>query len=275
MVKKRRSIPAGPVVKKPHRKRDLDKQIGSSLFDDFDKFEQFFLTHWKKFCFAGGAIVVLAAVWGIGSIIQHNANNKAVTALNSASSMEELVACGAHTFIRIGTCGGLQPFTPIGTYVAAERSIGFDGVLYFYAHSERVRDLKLEEALLRQLDWRIEGVRPYAVAADASLIEQICGDDILRGVTIAANGFYGPQGRELRLPLADPELNRKIEAFEHAGRRITNFEMESSALAGLAALMGHRAMTVCCVIAGRVDQRMNTAYKGSMEGLIQTVLDRI
>ena len=179
------------------------------------------------------------------------------------------------TLVRIGTCGGLQPFTPIGTYVAAERSIGFDGVLYFYAHSERVRDLKLEEALLRQLDWRIEGVRPYAVAADASLIEQICGDDILRGVTIAANGFYGPQGRKLRLPLADPELNRKIEAFEHAGRRITNFEMESSALAGLAALMGHRAMTVCCVIAGRVDQRMNTAYKGSMEGLIQTVLDRI
>ena len=179
------------------------------------------------------------------------------------------------TLVRIGTCGGLQPFTPIGTYVAAERSIGFDGVLYFYAHSERVRDLKLEEALLRQLDWRIVGIRPYAVAADASLIEQICGDDILRGVTIAANGFYGPQGRELRLPLADPELNRKIEAFEHAGRRITNFEMESSALAGLAALMGHRAMTVCCVIAGRVDQRMNTAYKGSMEGLIQTVLDRI
>ena len=179
------------------------------------------------------------------------------------------------TLVRIGTCGGLQPFTPIGTYVAAERSIGFDGVLYFYAHSERVRDLKLEEALLRQLDWRIEGVRPYAVAADASLIEQICGDDILRGVTIAANGFYGPQGRELRLPLADPELNQKIEAFEHAGRRITNFEMESSALAGLAALMGHRAMTVCCVIAGRVDQRMNTAYKGSMESLIQTVLDRI
>ena len=92
MVKKRRSIPAGPVVKKPRRKRDLDKQIGFSLFDDFDKFEQFFLTHWKKFCFAGGAIVVLAAVWGIGSLIQQNSNNKAVTALNSASSMEELVA---------------------------------------------------------------------------------------------------------------------------------------------------------------------------------------
>lgn len=92
MVKKRRSIPAGPVVKKPRRKRDLDKQIGSSLFDDFDKFEQFFLTHWKKFCFAGGAIVVLAAIWGIGSLIQQNSTNKALTALNAASSMEELVA---------------------------------------------------------------------------------------------------------------------------------------------------------------------------------------
>lgn len=95
------------------------------------------------------------------------------------------------------------------------------------------------------------------------------------GVTIAANGFYGPQGRKLRLPLADPELNRKIEAFEFNDSRITNFEMESSSLAGLSALMGHRAMTVCCIIAGRVAQDMNTEYKGSMTGLIETVLDRI
>ena len=94
-------------------------------------------------------------------------------------------------------------------------------------------------------------------------------------MTIAANGFYGPQGRKLRLPLADPELNRKIEAFEFNDSRITNFEMESSSLAGLSALMGHRAMTVCCIIAGRVAQDMNTEYKGSMTGLIETVLDRI
>ena len=86
---------------------------------------------------------------------------------------------------------------------------------------------------------------------------------------------YGPQGRELRLPLTDPELNRKIEAFDYNGRKITNFEMESSSLAGLAALMGHRAMTVCCIIAGRVDNHMNTDYKGSLEELIETVLDRI
>ena len=94
-------------------------------------------------------------------------------------------------------------------------------------------------------------------------------------MTIAANGFYGPQGRELRLPLADPKLNEKIEAFNYNGRQITNFEMESSSLAGLAALMGHRAMTVCCIIAGRVDKNMNTNYKGSLTGLIETVLERI
>ena len=179
------------------------------------------------------------------------------------------------TLVRIGTSGGLQPFTPIGTYVAAEKSIGFDGVLYFYADSERVRDMAFETELQKQLDWKLNRLLPYVVPADASLIEQITGNDILRGVTIAANGFYGPQGRRLRLPLADPELNKKIGQFNYNGQQITNYEMESSSLAGLAALMGHRAMTVCCIIAGRVAQNMNTEYKGSMPGLIQTVLERI
>lgn len=179
------------------------------------------------------------------------------------------------TLVRVGTSGGLQPFTPVGTYVAAEKSIGFDGVLYFYADSERVRDSDFEAELLRQLNWKLSGILPYVVSADASLIEQITQGDIIRGVTIAANGFYGPQGRELRLPLADPELNRKIEDFDFKGTKITNFEMESSSLAGLSALMGHRAMTVCCIIAGRVDKNMNTDYKGSINGLIEIVLDRI
>ena len=111
--------------------------------------------------------------------------------------------------------------------------------------------------------------------ADASLVEQICGSDILRGNTIAANGFYGPQGRQLRLALQDPGLNAKIQAFDYEGLRLTNYEMESSSLAGLAALMGHRAMTVCCIIAGRKAQNMNTDYKGSIEGLIDLVLERI
>ena len=179
------------------------------------------------------------------------------------------------TLVRIGTSGGLQHFVPVGTYVAAERSIGFDGVLYFYANNKNTRDLAFEEELLSQLDWKISEIRPYVVAADKSLIEQITSNDILKGVTIAANGFYGPQGRELRLPLADPELNKKIELFNYNGAQITNFEMESSSLAGLSAMMGHRAMTVCCIIAGRVDKKMNTDYKESLPILIDKVLNRI
>ncbi|MBR2034063.1 MAG: nucleoside phosphorylase [Alphaproteobacteria bacterium] len=179
------------------------------------------------------------------------------------------------TMVRIGTSGGLQPFTPVGTYVAAERSIGFDGVIYFYGETEKIRDLEYEAALRQQLEWKVEGLLPYVVSADPSLVNQIVKEDIIRGVTIAANGFYGVQGRKLRLPLADDLLNQKIEAFNYKGSQITNFEMESASLAGLAALMGHRAMTVCCIIAGRVAKNMNTQYKDSMLDLIEKVLDRI
>ena len=179
------------------------------------------------------------------------------------------------TLVRIGTSGGLQPFTPVGTYVAAEKSIGFDGVVYFYKDSEKVRDLPLENELLRQLNWNITGIRPYVVSADASLLEQIASADIIRGTTISANGFYAPQGRELRLPLADAELNKKIESFHFENRRITNYEMESAALAALAALMGHRALTVCCIIAGRVNKNVNTNFNNTLPTLIEKVLKRI
>ncbi len=179
------------------------------------------------------------------------------------------------TLVRIGTSGGLQPFTPVGTYVAAEKSIGFDGVIYFYADNERIRDMEFEAELIKQLNWQPAGIWPYVVGSDPSLLEQITQKDIIRGITIAANGFYGPQGREVRLPLTDPELNSKIGSFDYNGKKITNFEMESSSLAALSALMGHRAMTVCCIIAGRVDKDMNTNYKGTITGLIEKVLDRI
>lgn len=179
------------------------------------------------------------------------------------------------TLVRVGTSGGLQDVSPIGAYVAAEHSIGFDGVIYFYKGTERIRNQAFEAQLLKQLDWQIDGLKPYVVPAEPTLLEQICGEEIVRGNTIAANGFYGPQGRQLRLELCDPELNKKIQAFEWEGRQITNFEMESSSLAGLSALMGHRALTVCCIIAGRKAQNMNTDYKISIEGLIDLVLERI
>ena len=179
------------------------------------------------------------------------------------------------TMVRIGTSGGLQPYTPIGSYVAAEKSIGFDGVIFFYKNNEKVRDILFENEFIRQLNWNITGIRPYIVTADSALTEQIAKDDIIRGITIAANGFYGPQGRELRLELTNPELNSKIEAFCFENRQITNYEMESSALAGLAAMMGHRATTMCYIIAGRYNKDMNTDYKDNLHILIEKVLNRI
>lgn len=179
------------------------------------------------------------------------------------------------TMVRIGTSGGLQLDLPIGSYVASVKSIGFDGVIYFNAHHEKVRDLQMESELIAQLGWKLDRLLPYVVTADPSLVEQIVGEGIVKGLTIAANGFYGPQGRELRLPLYDPQLNEKIEKFEHNGFRITNYEMESSALSGLSALLGHRALTVCNIIAGRIAKEMNVDYKDSMPQLVKTVLERI
>ena len=179
--------------------------------------------------------------------------------------------------VRIGTCGGLQPNTPEGTFVASEISIGFDGLLNFYAGRNEVSDLKLEEAFLKHMNWHGTQciAHPYVVHANSELIDRIAADDMVRGITIACGGFFGPQGRQLRLPLADPNQNEKIEAIELEGHRITNFEMESSAIAGLSLLMGHKAMTCCMVIANRLAQKANPNYKNSIDSLIKLVLDRI
>ena len=177
--------------------------------------------------------------------------------------------------VRIGTCGGLQPNTPVGSYIASCKSIGFDGLLNFYAGRNEVCDLAFEEAFKKHMNWNPLLCAPYVIDANAELIERIAGQEMVHGVTIACGGFFGPQGRELRIPLADPDQNRKVEAFEYQGWRITNFEMESSALAGLARLMGHRAMTCCMVIANRLAREANTGYKGSIDGLIRLVLERI
>ena len=179
------------------------------------------------------------------------------------------------TVVRIGTCGGLQPYTPTGTFIASEKSIGFDGLLNFYAGRNDVCDLEFEEHFKKHMDWNPQLCDPYVIDADKELLDRIAGNDMVRGVTIACGGFFGPQGRELRVPLADPYQNQKIEHFEHNGYRITNFEMESSAVAGLAKLMGHKALTCCMVIANRLAGKANTGYKNNIDTLIKTVLDRI
>ena len=179
------------------------------------------------------------------------------------------------TFVRIGTCGGLQPYTPVGTFVASVKSIGFDGLLNFYAGRNDVCDLRLEEAFKRHMNWSPLLSAPYVIDGDKELVDRIAGEDMVRGITIACGGFFGPQGRELRIPLADPHQNEKVESFVYGDLRITNFEMESSALAGLSALMGHKAMTCCMVIANRVAKEANANYKNSIDNLIIEVLDRI
>ena len=177
--------------------------------------------------------------------------------------------------VRIGTCGGLQPNTPVGTFICSQKSIGFDGLLNFYAGRNEACDLAFEEAFKKHMDWSPLLCAPYVIDANAELIARINQGDMVNGVTIAAGGFFGPQGRELRVPLADPKQNEKIESFEYNGYKITNFEMESSALAGLSKLMGHKAMTVCMVIANRLIKEANPNYKNSIDTLIKTVLDRI
>ena len=179
------------------------------------------------------------------------------------------------TFVRIGTCGGLQENTPTGTYIASVKSIGFDGLLNFYAGRNEVCDLKLEEAFKKHMDWNPLLCAPYVIDADNELLDRVAGTDMVRGITIACGGFFGPQGRELRIPLADPDQNEMVESFEYNGMRITNFEMESSAVAGLSALMGHKALTCCMVIANRRAKQANTGYKNTIDGLIKLVLERI
>ena len=179
------------------------------------------------------------------------------------------------TLVRIGTCGGLQEYTPVGTFIASEKSIGFDGLLNFYSGRNDVCDLPFEEAFKQHMQWNPQLCAPYVIDADKETLERIAGDEMVRGVTIACGGFFGPQGRELRIPLADPKQNEKVESFEYNGHRITNFEMESSALGGLARLRGHKAVTCCMEIANRRAKNVNANYKNSIDELIKLVLERI
>lgn len=177
--------------------------------------------------------------------------------------------------VRIGTSGSLQEDLHIGEFVIAEKGTGFDGILNFYADRDKVCDLEFEKEFMKHTNWNKTWAAPYTVNADAELVEKIGKDDMRRGFTIAAVGFYAPQGRMVRLPLTDPNLNEKIESFRYDGRPITNFEMESACLQGLSKLLGHKAMTVCCIIAERRANNANTDYKPSVRKLIETVLDRI
>ncbi|MFV0592116.1 MAG: nucleoside phosphorylase [Draconibacterium sp.] len=177
--------------------------------------------------------------------------------------------------VRIGTSGGLQTDLPVNSFVVSEKSIGFDGLLNFYAGRDRISDHEFEAAFKSYTGWNSLLASPYVADASHELLALFNGKEFSHGVTISAPGFYGPQGRELRIPLAFPDLNEKIESFSFNGLRITNFEMESSAIYGLSKLLGHRALTVCLIIANRVSRTANENYRDEMKKLIRLVLNNL
>jgi len=177
--------------------------------------------------------------------------------------------------IRIGTSGGLQEELPVNSFLVSEKSIGFDGLLAFYADREKVCDLPFEKAFRQFTGWNDSLPTPYVVNASKYLKNKFQVPDFQTGVTISAPGFYGPQGRILRLELAMPDLNQKIEKFRFNGSIITNFEMESSAIYGLSKMLGHQALTVCLIIANRVTKEANQNYRETMQIMIKKVLDQL
>ena len=178
------------------------------------------------------------------------------------------------TLVRLGTSGALQPDIEVGEVVFARTSVGFDSLLGYYAGRNEVCDLNMQRSFMEHTQWSELLAPPYFVNADNELWEHF-KDSVTEGITIAAPGFYAPQGRYVRLQPTDMNLNEKIESWRYEGRRITNFEMEGSALAGLTALMGHRATTICTIIAQRVAKQAQPDYKPYVEGMIRMALDKL
>lgn len=177
--------------------------------------------------------------------------------------------------IRIGTCGGLQKNLETNDYIISKKAIGFDGLLNFYQGRENVSDKDFENKFKEYVKWNSLLTTPYVVSCSPTLYKKINSDEFYSGITISAPGFYGPQGRILRLNIVDPDINKKIEAFSFKGEKITNYEMECSAIYGLSALLGHNALTVCMIIANRLKKNANTNYHERMKNMVRLVLDRL
>ncbi|MBQ6198133.1 MAG: nucleoside phosphorylase [Bacteroidales bacterium] len=184
----------------------------------------------------------------------------------------------ALNILRIGTSGALHADIPLGSYVLSHISVGFDGVMNWYGNRNKVTIPEVEEAFKKHMNWLDVLPSPYFVKASPKIIN-LMKDVTIKGVTISANGFYGPQGRVVRVPLAMPNMLQDIESFRFStggeDYRITNFEMESSPLAGLAAHLGHNASTVCCIIANRYLQSSNPDYKPAIRKLVELAVDKM
>lgn len=223
--------------------------------------------------YKGKRMTVLSTGIGIGNI------DICVTELDALANVDFETRQARETFcrltlVRLGTSGAIQPDIKVGEFVFSRTSIGFDGLLNYYKGRNDVCELDIEKAFMAHTGWNELLPKPYFINADKELWE-LFKDSVTEGMTIAAPGFYAPQGRWVRLEPQDAKLNEKIESFDYEGRRITNFEMEGSALAGLAALMGHRATTICTIIAQRIALDACTDYKPFVRGMIEMALDKL
>ena len=176
--------------------------------------------------------------------------------------------------IRLGTTGGLQPELEVDTFVASAYGLGFDGLLNFYDYDEKILETEIIDAFIRHTGWNERLPYPYIVKSSERLLKQLAYD-LPAGITATANGFYGPQGRRLRIPLAFPELNERIEGFRFGEYKISNFEMETSALFGLGKSLGHNTLTICTIIANRLTKQFSEDYKVSVDKMIRLVLERL
>ncbi len=176
--------------------------------------------------------------------------------------------------LRIGTCGAIQPEIPLGAFILSHISVGCDGLLNWYENRDKIALPDIEEAFKKHVHWNKHLPDPYFVRAGEEMVRRF-EKDTVKGMTISASGFYGPQGRVVRLGLAMPDMLQDFESFEYKGWKITNFEMEGSALAGLAAQLGHNAATICCAIAHRYHKGANTDYKPRVAELVKFSLDRL
>lgn len=223
--------------------------------------------------YKGKRMTVLSTGIGIGNIDISVTELDALANVDFATRQEKTVKKQL-TLVRLGTSGAIQPDIKVGEVVFSRTSVGFDGLLNYYKGRNEVCDLEIEKAFMQHTGWNELLPKPYFIDADKTLWEHF-RDVTIEGITVAAPGFYAPQGRWVRLEPQDVHLNEKIESFLYQGRRITNFEMEGSALAGLAALMGHRAATICTIIAQRIAQNTCTDYKPFVRKMIETALDKL
>ncbi|MCQ2184846.1 MAG: nucleoside phosphorylase [Bacteroidales bacterium] len=246
--------------------------IGEFLSDkEFRKSNREFVTITGKY--NGKRITVLSTGIGTDNI------DIVVTELDALANVdfatrEPKAVRKSLNIIRLGTSGAIQEDIPLGSFVFSEISVGCDGLLNWYEGRDEIALADIEEAFKKHVGWDKHLPDPYFVRAGEKMIEKF-KDCTVRGCTISAPGFYGPQGRVVRLPLAMPDMVDDFGSFRFGDVRITNFEMEGSALAGLSALLGHNAGTVCCIIANRYLKSSNTDYKPFVRDLVRLVLDKM